>query len=156
LALFYLWTPITDVFFNGAFHSNVDVQIQADSVKLKENKNLLAIHVLVSNKGKIPVDITDKNAFILEIRKIDDQKDNEWTDVDKLKKINRVSLLRNIQEVPKGKALITFEPNSDSDQTESIALSNGVYWVHARLDMGNPKDDGDFFEATEIIKVPTQ
>ena len=138
------------------FHSNIDIQLHSESIKQRNNSNLLSIHVLTSNKGRVPVDVYNQDNFVLEIKRIENLEENKWLDPSKLKMINKTNLLRTVTGVKKGEALITFEPDSESDQVETIVLPDGTYWIHARLDLGAVNEDGDYFEGIEVIKLPME
>ena len=62
--VFTLWEPLTNIFYTGYFHTNVILDINSEIVSLDNNKQLLVLHIIPSNKGNIPLVIKDKNVFI--------------------------------------------------------------------------------------------
>jgi len=81
------------------FHSNIDIQLHSESIKQRNNSNLLSIHVLTSNKGRVPVDVYNQDNFVLEIKRIENLEENKWLDPSKLKMINKTNLLRTVTGV---------------------------------------------------------
>jgi hypothetical protein len=81
------------------FHSNIDIQLHSESIKQRNNSNLLSIHVITSNKGRVPVDVYNQDNFVLEIKRIENLEENKWLDPSKLKMINKTNLLRTVTGV---------------------------------------------------------
>ena len=145
--VYTLYEPITKLFFEGYFHPNVIIDIQAESFSIDKNSSLLVLHVLPSNKGNVPYVIKDKNVFTLEVHRLKDFESDKWVDYDKQELISKVDLLRNI--VIEKDDTYTIETNGIYDEVESIPLANGLYYVNATLNF-----DGAFVNQSAVIKLP--
>jgi len=144
--VFTLWDPLTNLFYTGYFHNNVTLEMKAQSFTLSQNKELLVLHVLPTNKGNVPISIKDKNSFILEIRKIENPEKFAWIEPSKLQLISQIDMLRNL---PTPSDPFTLEANGAYDTTEAIPLDDGVYWINAIL-----KHSGGVVTDSVILKLP--
>ena len=104
-----------------------------------------------TNNGSSPVNIKNKDAYSIDIKKIDKLEDLKWIEPTKLPKIAHINLQRNIEAKP-GDVVTTFDPSSESDSLETIVLPKGIYLVHVNLNFDDP-DDG-FTDASTIVVIP--
>jgi hypothetical protein len=145
--VFTLWEPITNIFYTGYFHTNVVLDMSAESIPLDKNKDLLIVHIIPKNKGNVPLVIKDKESFKLEIRQIDKLEDLKWIEPSTLKQISKINVLRNT--LTEKDDTYTLETNGDYEEIESIPLPHGIYWINSSLEYS----DG-VVNQSEIVKVP--
>ena len=147
--VYTLYEPITKLFFEGYFHPNVVLDLQTETTNIGKNRNLLIIHVIPNNKGNVPLIIKNKNVFTLEVRKIKDIESNKWIDYDKQELVSKIDLLRNI--VSDVGDTYTLETNSLYDEVETIQLSDGIYYINAKLNY-----DDAYVNQASVIKLPNK
>lgn len=139
----YLWQPITELFFTGAYEENVIVSIDAESLRDQGNDPLLVVRVRISNRGAVPAwvkDETGKGDLALEVSGIAGTT-GKWVDSDALKVIAQTSLLN------KHKGGYVVAPNSFFEEVESIPLPKGNYLLKATLRF----PDGDYLDQRAVI-----
>ena len=149
-AAFTLWSPISDIFFTGLLHPSITLDLKHQNIKVDEKNQLVAIHILATNTGHVPVELKKLHSFNLEIRKIESTSENSFVDTDKMKFIASVDILRHIKFKP-NEAIYIIEPNSTVDELEVVNLPIGTYWVNATWKYENA--DEDYETDTEVFEV---
>ena len=145
MAIIYMWQPISEV-FRGTYNDNVIVVLETEILKIDKNKQLIVIHVKPQNNGNMPIDITSEKKhgkFTVEVRKLQNLDVAMWQDYEKLPLVNSIDLLRRYKDG------YTIETGAFYDEVESIALTNGFYWINAKLTF----DNGDYVNESSVIKL---
>jgi len=145
LGLFYLWTPISELFLTDNFVETMSLHLEGEQHHIDKDRQLLVIHVKSINKGTVPITIgkDKKNTFTLEIRKIENPSTPSWLNYDKMEKVNQLDLLKNLKDG------YVIESNNFYDDVEGIPLSNGFYWVKTKLTFEN----GDFLDDSVVVNL---
>jgi hypothetical protein len=142
-----LWGPLSDVFLTGHLHPNINITIESEVAETDSDSQLVTFHVVLINRGSVPVTISKTNSLVLEIKKIENIIENVPVDPETLATVTKVDLLGNLIDEEGGS--YTIEPGTRYDEMAVIKLASGIYWVNATLIY----DNDDHETQSEVVTV---
>lgn len=146
MLIVYMWQPIQDFFITDSFNEAVNLLVESDVPNIDSKRKLLVLHVQPFNKGNVAIHLNEKSqkdSFILELRKIDIPNSSAWLEPSKMELVNKIDLLKDYQDG------YVIEPNTSYDEVQSIALPKGFYLAKATLNFS----DGGMIDQTIVVNL---